>query len=459
MLLTRATNGRRKGPGGPAGSAPVRLAYCLNLHAAKTLAEVAEVLRTYTVPLRNRILGADSQEPFGVGMYFEAPAAAELAGDPAKLSELAALMAEERLDPFTFNAFPYGGFQEDGLKERVYAPTWEDEARLRYTVDVARVAARLQSAIRVSLPTPLQGDASPRYLSISTHPGAYGADITDRSSLRRCAQNMGRAVAELAKLEAEFGHRIVLSLESEPDASARNSRALAEYLVFARLVGSKVLQDEFDIGIEASGALMLRHLGVCLDCCHSAVEFEAPSESLRLAALGGGPLGKIQFSSALSLAKPAAHPAAVEALLGLDEPRFLHQVTGRSAEGEFLHLRDLPALQAEVARGAESPWPGAEEWRCHFHVPVDLKDALGLVTTRPHADAILAAAITEPASWSVPELHVEIETYTWSVLPGGKGSSPSEDAIVEGLEAEYRYVLERCSESGRISPGTETDNA
>jgi hypothetical protein len=421
---------------------PLRLAYCLNLHAATTLDEVAHVLRTYTVPLKDRLgksLGA-SDEPFGVGMYFEAPAAAELAENSAKLDELAQLMAKEGLDPFTFNAFPYGGFQEDGLKERVYAPTWESGERLAYTVHVARVAAGLQTRIF--------GEAAQRFLSISTHPGAYGADITDRSSLRRCAENMGRAVGELSALERDTGHRIVLSLESEPDASARNSRALAEYLVFARLVGSKILQDEFDASIEESAALMLRHLGVCLDCCHSAVEFEAPEETLRLAAHDGGALGKIQFSSALALPSPASQPEAVAALLGLDEPRFLHQVTARSAEGEFLHLTDLPALQAEVALGAESPWAGAEEWRCHFHVPVDLQDALGLATTRSHADQILAAAMVDPASWNAPELHVEIETYTWSVLPDSSAVADPEEAIVAGLEREYAHVLRQCAEGG-----------
>ena len=426
--------------------ATVRLAYCLNLHAATTLDEVAHVLRTYTVPLRDRLAqasaGEASSEPFGVGMYFEAPAAAELAGDPQKLDELAALMAQERLDPFTFNAFPYGGFQEDGLKERVYAPTWETNERLRYTVDVAQVAAGLQTRIF--------GEGVQRFLSISTHPGAYGADITDRSGLRCCAENMGRAVGELAKLERSSGHRIVLSLESEPDASARNSRALAEYLVFARLVGSKILQDEFETTIEDSGALMLRHLGVCLDCCHSAVEFEAPEDTLRLAGLEGGPLGKIQFSSALALAAPSTQPDAVAALLGLDEPRFLHQVTARSAAGEFMHLTDLPALQAEVALGPDSPWASAEEWRCHFHVPVDLQDALGLATTRSHADEILHAALLAPTSWNTPELHVEIETYTWSVLPDASAAADPGEAIVAGLEREYAHVLSRCAEAGYV---------
>lgn len=444
MLLE---SGRSRGAG--QASAPARLGYCLNLHAATSLDEVIHVLRSYTVPLRERLLGRESPEPFGVGMYFEAPAAAELSRDPGKLESLALFMAETRLDPFTFNAFPYGGFQADGLKESVYAPTWETEERLRYTVDVAHAAAGLQTAIF---------GGGERFLSISTHPGAYGADITDRSGLRRCAENMGRAVGELARLEAETGHRIVLSLESEPDASARNSRALAEYRLFAGLVGSRVLQDEFNVSIEDSGRLMQRHLGTCLDCCHSAVEYEAAAESLELAVHGGSPLGKIQFSSALRLDAPLEHPEAVAALLALDEPRFLHQVTGRSKEGEFQHLADLPALREALSEDGEielrDRWKGAESWRCHFHVPVDLTATLGLATTRAHADDVLASALVEASSsataWNVPELHVELETYTWSVLPGEDSASAgtSEEAVVRGLEAEYAHVLGRFREGG-----------
>lgn len=439
---------------------PARLAYCLNLHAATSLDEVLHVLRTYTAPLRERILGPGSSEPFGVGMYFEAPATAALSRDPGKLESLALYMAEARLDPFTFNAFPYGGFQADGLKERVYAPTWETEERLSYTVDVARVAAGLQTAIF---------GGGERFLSISTHPGAYGADITDRSGLRRCAENMGRAVGELAKLETETGHRIVLALESEPDASARNSRALAEYRLFAGLVGSRVLQDEFGASIEASGELMQRHLGTCLDCCHSAVEYESAEESLELATHGGSPLGKIQFSSALRLDSPAAHPDAVAALLALDEPRFLHQVTGRSNEGAFLHLPDLSALQSTLGEQAESSireeWEGAESWRCHFHVPVDLTSTLGLATTRAHADEVLGAALAKarsateptlsPEAWNVPELHVELETYTWSVLPSDAAPEVDADgAVVNGLEAEYAHVLKQFERSGYAPVGS-----
>ncbi len=404
----------------------VRVGYCLNLHAAETLADVREAIEAFSVPLRDRL--APGGEAFGVGMYLAAGAARELCADPDALGALRSFLRGHRIDPFTFNAFPYGGFQEDGLKARVYQPTWMEPERVDYTVDVARAAAGL-----VEVP----GD-EPRMVSISTHPGAYGADIKDRSGLRRCAEGMGRALGELVRIEEETGVRVVLSLESEPDASARNGRALAEYLVFARLIATRILQDEFGADVEGSSRLAARHLGTCLDCCHSAVEFEEAEDSLAFAT-HGGPLGKVQVSSALRLPHPAAHPEARAELLAMDEPRFLHQVTGMGSDG-FLHLPDLPALSRALSEEG-SPWASAEEWRCHFHVPLDQATFGGLGTTRDHADRIVDGLLSDPAGWSTPELHLEIETYTWSIL-GDPG------LVVDGLVREYGHLTGRLAAAG-----------
>lgn len=444
-------------------SRSVRLGYCMNLHPSESLSDVELALETFVAPLKERLSPA---APFGVGMYLGAPVARELAADVGAQDALADRLRSGGIDPFTFNAFPYGGFQRDGLKTSVYAPTWMDPERLAYTVNVARIAARLN------------GERPGGHVSISTHPGAYGADLTDRSALRLCAENMARAVGELAAIRDAGGPLIVLSIESEPDASARNARALAEYQIFARLVGSRVLQDEFGRSLGDSGALMARHLGTCLDCCHSAVEFEEAHDAVRLACLPEGPppvkpgftpkksarvhgeppaptpssLGKIQFSSALRLGRPGEAPASQAALLGLDEPRFLHQVTARTAAGEFVHLADLPDLQEELG-SSDSQWRSAEEWRCHFHVPVDLAEAAGLKTTRAHADEILRLALQPDTLWPSEELHVEIETYTWSILrTEAPVPTPGPAEIVQGLEKEYAHVVAQLDAEGWSMP-------
>jgi len=411
----------------------VRLGYCLNLHPSESLDDVRAAIDGTVVPLAEHLGAA---RPFGVGAYLGAAPARALAGDAEALRSFAAFLAERDVAPFTYNAFPYGGFQADGLKARVYEPDWTTDARLEYTRDVARVAAALASEAGRTAP-----------ISISTHPGAYGAAVEDRSTLRRVGQQFGRAVGELARIEEERGVRVVLSIEAEPDASARNTRAAAESIVLAQLAGGRILQDERGLSPDDAAALMRRHLGTCLDTCHSAVEFEDAAAAVETAA-SIAPLGKLQYSSALALRSPGADAsqAAREALLAMDEPRFLHQVTGRGAGG-FAHLADLPELRERVEAG-DAAWLDLDEWRCHFHVPVQLErfraaSGAELATTRGHAEEVLAAALDRDDTWLDGELHVEIETYTWSVLPGADGA-----ALVEGLAAEYEHVLGRLAASG-----------
>jgi len=408
----------------------VRLAYCTNLHPGETALAIREGLTSVTLPLRDRLSGGDS---FGVGLWLPASVVGpELSADArAQLSELFDFVLAEGLDPFTFNAFPFGGFHEEGLKERVYAPTWIDPARAEFTLAVARAAADLYER------TPAAN--RPAHISISSHPGSYGPWVEGPADLHACARAMAGVVLELARMARDGGPTIVLSLEAEPRASAGDSRALAEFLVVARVRAEMCLVEEGGWDRALAGAAAARHLSACLDCCHSAVEFEDPKDAWRLASLHGGP-GKLQFSSALTLTAPADSESARAALLALDEPRYLHQVTGQGPTGRA-EVSDLPELAAALEADPD-PWLACDEWRCHFHVPVDLESLSGLGTTRDHADAVLSAALADPA-WS--ELHLEIETYTWDVLPGeARGAG----ALVDGLEREYRHVMALLESAG-----------
>jgi sugar phosphate isomerase/epimerase len=394
----------------------VRLAYCMNLHGGETLEELHTGLREITLPLRARF---GAVERFGVGMYFSGALAKLLAAPSgaADLARLRAVLEEARLDPFTYNAFPFGGFHEAGLKERVFEPVWSSRERLDYTLDVAHIAAALQPA-------------SAGVVTISTHPGRFGAFAP--GELRSAAVHLGEALAELARLRAAGGPRIVLSIEAEPRAAAGTTREASALIAQLREQLSGSLGEE----------VLDEHLGLCLDACHAAVEFEEPEEAVALA-LGAG-LGKLQFSSALSLPQPAQHPSARAALFALDEPRYLHQTTGRRGAA-LLRADDLP----EVARlsESESEWLESEEWRTHFHVPVDLEElgAEGLRTTRAHADALLGELLSRPERWGGAELQVELEPYTWDILPGpARGAGE----LVDGLEREYAHVLRVLAAAG-----------
>ena len=176
----------------------VRLAYCLNLHPAETLDGLLDGLRRITIPLRERLAPG---KPFGVGMYLPARLAHDLAYDPRKLVRLGAILVEAGLDPFTYNAFPYGSFDQRGLKERVFEPTWACDERVDFTHDVAKVACWLL------------GEAAPdRHISISTHTGMHASvlqrgDLEDSAALAgRAFHGLSRAAARLAELEASTGH-------------------------------------------------------------------------------------------------------------------------------------------------------------------------------------------------------------------------------------------------------------
>jgi len=337
-------------------------------------------------------------------MYIPALLAGQLVSEEGRgdLESLRSFLEAERLDAFTWNAFPFGEFQTDGLKERVYEPIWTDARRARYTLDIARLAQVL-----------LQGGGGHSHISVSTHGGRYG-EWKGSEAVRALGQL--REVLEV--LSAGEGTPVVLSVEAEPCSSASDTRAAAAW--------TQELRSE--------------HFGLCLDCCHSAVEFEDPVETLALCQAAG--LGKVQFSSALRLERPGSSPEGVAALLALDEPRFLHQVLTPMKD---CRVSDLPELAASLE--GDERWLAQEEWRCHFHVPVDLESFGGLGTTSAHADRLVTALLGDPGMWSHPELHLEIETYTWSVLP----DPPSEPAsLVDALEREYRHVLGLLTDVGWV---------
>jgi hypothetical protein len=402
----------------------VRLGYCLNVHPAEDLDGVLGGLRQVSAPLRDR-LGAG--EAFGVGLYLPAAVVEPLAR-PAGRRDLDRLRGELReggFDPFTLNAFPYGGFHRPGLKAGVSRPRWDEDARVEYTLAAAQVAAELAGPDR-------------GHLSISTHAGAHTSDALGADFEARTAANLGRVARELRRIEARGGPRVVLSVEPEPRSAANDSEQWSRAYPQLRAAAAR------SVGLDESA--VARHLGLCLDACHAAVEFEPAEAACARAATSGAPLGKFQFSSALRLADPATDRRGAERLLSLDEPVYLHQVTARTADGTLLRAADLPELRDPARRAA---FDRAREWRCHFHVPVDLavplRDGGGLRTTAELADGLLARLLAEPSAWGLEELHLEIETYTWSVLPA-EARGPG--ALVDGLEREYRHVLAGLAAAG-----------
>jgi hypothetical protein len=146
---------------------------------------------------------------------------------------------------------------------------------------------------------------------------------------------------------------------------------------------------------------------------------------------------KVQASAALHAEDPS-DPRTRAALESWTEDRFLHQVREERG-GRILGRDDLP-----LALAGERPLPGQRPWRVHFHVPLHADPEPPLSSTREHLVECLDALVG--GDHPVTD-HIEIETYTWAVLP--EGQRPHDDAtLVAGLAAEIDWLREQFAKHG-----------
>ncbi len=377
------------------------LTYCTNIHPGATWPEVHAALKAHLPAIRREVAPG---QPFGLGLRLGAPAAEALA-KPVHFGELQALLAAENSYVFTINGFPYGSFHGQRVKEQVYTPDWSTPERLAYTNRLADLLAKL-------LPAGMSG-------SISTVPGTFAAWADGR--VEAIAGNLVRHAAYLHAISQEKGLIIALALEPEPACLLETIAETADFFE-TRLYGESAaaLMTELT-GLsrgEAADALR-RHLGVCYDVCHAAVEFEDARENLALLRSKGIPIPKLQLSSALKVRNIDRNTAAQ--LKPFDEPVYLHQVVARNGAGLVRYL-DLPEALADLDRTLGS------EWRVHFHVPVFLAEMEHFSTTQDFLCDILALHREQPISQ-----HLEAETYTWDVLPERYRGVPVSTAIAREL--------------------------
>lgn len=381
------------------------LTYCTNIHAGESWAEVAESLRSHTLKVKEAI---SPDAPMGVGLRLSGEAAARLARGDA-LAALAEFLREAGLYVFTINAFPYGRFHGARVKEGVYEPDWRNPERLRFTDEVAGILAWL-------LPEGLEG-------SVSTVPGAFRANVRTPADVEAIASALLRHAAHLHALERATGKRITLALEPEPACFLETTSEAVEFFTGHLLSGAAL--DEFcaraDVSRTEAEATILRHVGLCFDVCHAAVGFEDIGESLTRAQAAGVRIFKVQLSAALKLEHVTD---GAEALLGaFDDGVYLHQTVEASA-GSLTRYLDLPQAFAAL-RGGKA----AGEWRVHCHVPLFTSSYGALRSTQDVLSQVLAMCREREVA-----PHLEVETYTWDVLPDALRVGDVSSAIVRELQ-------------------------
>lgn len=390
------------------GGAPDRghLTYCTNIHPGETWSEVEATLHAHLPEVKK---GISPDAPMGVGLRLSAMAARDL-DRPDAMADFQAFLAEGGFYVFTINGFPYGTFHGQRVKEEVYAPDWSTPERLGYTDRLAEQLAQL-------LPDGMVG-------SVSTVPGTFKAWAPGR--VETIADNLIRHAASLFKLRERTGQTIALALEPEPCClleTIAESVAFFEARLFSRQASRRFAELTGCAEMTAEAELR-RHLGLCYDVCHAAVEYEDADRSISALKRAGIAVPKLQLSSALRV--PVVDETTPERLAPFAEPTYLHQTIERR-EDKLVRYTDLPEALAAAgdARG--------NEWRSHFHVPVFQAGYDGYQTTQDMLSEILAIHWRDPIA-----PHLEVETYTWDVLPERHRTGALSEAIIR----EMQWVLD-----------------
>lgn len=375
----------------------IHLAYCTNIHRGETWPETFAALTQHTSRVRQAISLPD--QPYGIGLRLSDRAAAELS-HPRELDRFRAWLDRENSYILTINGFPFGQFHGTRVKEQVYAPDWAAPERLAYTCRLFELLAVL---------TPPGGAAS-----VSTVPGSFKEFIRDDDHLAAIVANLLRCHRQIEELRQRTGCDFHLGLEPEPLALLETTPEAIRF--FDRLAGAA-----------DDPAALLRNIGINYDTCHLAVEYEDPGDSLARLGAAGIRISKLHLSSALALTPV---PAALERLRSFQDQVYLHQVVSRDPQGDLRRFRDLDAAFQAVEGGWTQP---GDEWRVHFHIPLHTAPELPFRDTRPHLEGALDWLQQNPARCSC----LEMETYTWEVLPPELRA----DDVVTQIVREYEWTL------------------
>jgi len=407
--------------------------YCTNIHPGESWEQTRANLVAHTLAVKAAVC---PDRPFPVGLRVSGLASREVT--PEEAVRFRGWLDENGLYVATVNGFPYGTFHGRPVKSGVYQPDWRDPARLQYTLKLAELLAAW-------LPDNMAG-------SISTVPVGFRADF-DSAQEHLAFAALRRAAEGLDALAQRTGKRIRLSLEPEPGCLVETTPQLI------------ALFDRLELPDHLRPAL-----AVCYDCCHQALQFEDPAWSLAQLADNGVDIGHVQVSSALHLSC-----ADLSRLSRFDEPVYLHQCVALDEGGGLVRFDDLgEALEASAGarvgngavdvesridradadipagsaglsggletqrtakHGAETDAPSCLEnaacWRVHFHLPVFLAQLPECLSTQRFLKDFLPLV-----SPSVP---LEVETYTFDVLPP-ELQTPT---VVESIVREIKWV-EAC---------------
>lgn len=395
------------------------LSYCTNIHAGEHWTDHFLALQDALPTIKSQL---SPDVPLGLGLRLANLASLELT-QPERLAEFQRWLSDNDLYVFTMNGFPYGGFHRSRVKDQVHAPDWTTPERVDYTIRLFRLLANL-------LPR-TNGKADISSAGISTSPLSYRYWFRWDNETQRdkafeiTTQRLVTVVEELVRIKESDGISLHLDIEPEPDGLLETGDEFIDWFnLYLLPIGLDRLNEEFGMSAAEAEAALREHVQLCYDVCHFAVNYERPAEVLQKLQENSIKVGKIQISAALKATfpqEPNSRAITHDQFLHFNEPVYLHQVVARDDRGELLRYPDLPeALQAFNASHVE--------WRAHFHVPLFICDYGLLQSTQDDIIEVLRLQKETPFTEQL-----EVETYTWEVLPDDL-KLPLNESITRELE-------------------------
>lgn len=369
----------------------LHLTYCTNIHPGQDWKSTFDSIQNHVPGIKTAV---SKNQAFGLGLRLSNKASVEL-DEGKNMADFQQWLTDNDVYVFTMNGFPYGNFHDERVKDKVHAPDWTTYERLMYT-------KRLFKQLSVVLPEGLNG-------GISTSPITYKYwHKTQQETLRAFtvgAEHMLQTALYLYELEESTGKYMHLDIEPEPDGLLENSDEVLHFFSHYLLpIGIPFLKKELHLNNLEAETLIKKYITVCYDICHFSLAYEEPKETFAKFNRERIRIGKIQVSAALKIVFETKDDEKIwNELSKFNEPIYLHQVTEKVGD-RVKTYPDLPEILER--RGAH------KELRAHYHVPIFLETYGALFSTQDH----ILKALKEIKDYPVSE-HLEIETYTWDVLP------------------------------------------
>jgi hypothetical protein len=372
----------------------LNLCYCLNAFNLPTLENEKKFSKIHNCfnKVRNSI---NFNECFALGLWTNAKFI-----DQCKyhgfLDYIKKFLKEYNYSVFTLNAFPYGEFHNIKVKEKVYRPDWRDQKRLDFTCNSADILNEL-------LPLGVQG-------SISSVPGAYKYDLKNLPiDNLLIAKHLIKTAEYFSRIYENTGKKIILALEMEPDCLWESPVEFVEF--YQKYLSENKYATEY--------------IGVCYDTSHQELIHRLnPGSGLQFFIDNNIKIAKIQLSAALKTKQ--ATILDFQDLKSFDEYVYLHQTRLFSSTGNIMKsFRDIP----ETFNGATDGFLSS-----HFHIPVFIEDISDrLLPAKSELKAVLNLLKKTPKICS----NIEIETYTYNVLP----QILNKQTLIENITEEYKWII------------------